>query len=366
MKIESVEIRVCRSSPADDDNSSRLTGSTRPPFIVISLTTDDGLQGNSFGFATLDPFAAGHAMVPVKEFFLGRDPVARERAWLEFRRYDRNWTHSPIYAYGPFDNACWDIVGQQAGLPVHRLLGGTRDRIRTYASSMFLGGVSSYVEQALAVKESGFHGYKIHPPGELAADLDVYRAVREAVGPDFGLMADPVGAYTYGQALRAGRVLEELGYLWLEEPVFDHDWHTQTKLARELDIPIVGTESLAGAHRSTAQYIATSAVDIVRTDVSWRGGITGVMKTATVADAFGMQCELHTCVYHALDIVNLHCAVAVANCEYFELLYPFTGFDFGLKTGITLEGGYAVPPAGPGLGIDYDWDFIDDHTIAVL
>lgn len=366
MKIETIDIRVCKGGQGDAVAASKLPGGARPAFIVVTIGTDEGLTGTSFGFATLDPYAAAHAMAPVKQFFLGRDPVERERAWQDFRRYNRNWTHVPIYAYGPFDNACWDIVGQMARLPLHRLLGGARDRLPTYVSSMFLADASAYVEQALEVKAAGFRGYKVHPPGVLDVDLDVYRAVREAVGPDFTLMSDPVGAYNYGQALRAGRVLEELDYRWLEEPVYDHDWKTQAKLARDLDIPIVGTETLPGAHQSTAQYIAGNVVDIVRTDVSWRGGVSGVIKVASLADAFGMQCELHTCVYHALDLINLHCAVAVSNCEFFELLYPFTDFDFGLKTGITLEDGYAVPPSGPGLGIDYDWNFIDDQTVAVL
>lgn len=368
MRIASIEIRACRGEAGGDPrDASELRGGTRPPFLVLTLTTDNGVTGTSFGFATLEPLSGAHALLPLKRFFLGRDPVRREQAWQEFRRFDRSWTHAPIYAYGPFDNACWDIVGKLAGLPVHRLLGGARDRVPTYVSSMFLpGGVGAYVAQALDAKQAGFHGYKIHPPGDADGDIELYHAVREAVGPEFALMADPVGAYTYDEALRVGRALERLDYRWFEEPVHDDDWTSQAKLTQRLDIPIAGTETLPGAHRGTSQAIAGRAVDIVRTDVSWRGGISGVMKTAALADAFGMRCELHTCVYHALDLVNLHCAAAVANSRYFELLYPLEDNDFGLTRGIDLRDGYATPPSEPGLGIAYDWDYIEDHTIAVL
>ncbi|MGQ4513144.1 enolase C-terminal domain-like protein [Streptomyces sp. DW26H14] len=367
--IRHIEIRVCRGDSAADDvrASSALPGGSRPPFVVLTLETGDGVTGTSFAFSTFNPRAAGEAMVPVKQFFLGRDVFERERAQYDFRRFDRSWTLSPIYAYGPFDNASWDIIGKKTGRSVSRLLGRARDTVPVYVSSMFLPqGEDAYVAQAREAKAAGFHGYKIHPGGRLDEDLAVYAAVRKEVGPDFALMVDPVGAYTYAEALTAGRALEQLGYRWLEEPVHDVDWLSQQKLTAALDIPIIGTETLAGGHRGTSQAIAQGLVDAVRTDVSWRGGITDVMKTASLADAFGMRCELHTCVYHALDLVNLQCVSALTNCTYLELLYPLTDNDFGLAHGIDIVDGHATVPDAPGLGIAYDWDFIDDRTMAIL
>ncbi|HEY4266640.1 MAG TPA: enolase C-terminal domain-like protein [Galbitalea sp.] len=365
--ITDIQIRVCRGETDGDRDASALRGGTQPPALVVTLTTADGTTGNSFGFSTLNPLAGGEALASVKQFFLGRDVFARVAAQHEFRRYDRHWTLSPLFAYGPFDNASWDAIGKTAGLSVSRLLGRARDTVPVYVSSMFLsGGVEAYVEQALDAKAKGFRGYKIHPAGILGEDLEVYRAVREAVGADFELMADPVGAYTFAEALTAGRELERLGYRWLEEPVFDIDWMSQRKLADALDITILGTETAPEGHRGTSAAIAGGWVDAVRTDVSWRGGITGVMKTAALADAFGMRCELHTCVYHALDLVNLQCASAILNCSFLELLYPLEDNTFGLAKGIEIVGGYATVPDEPGLGIDYDWDAIDDRTIAML
>jgi L-alanine-DL-glutamate epimerase-like enolase superfamily enzyme len=231
---------------------------------------------------------------------------------------------------------------------------------------MFLETPEQYAAQALEVKARGFRGYKVHPPGPMELDLEVYAAVRDAVGPDFPLMADPVATHTFAEAMRVGRFLESLDFLWFEEPVYDYDFESLKKLTRALDIPIAGTETIAGGSHLTAQYIASGAVDIVRTDPSWRGGITSSLKTAHLAEAFGMNCELHTALYHPLELANLHTALAISNTGWFELLYPIEDFDFGLAEPIDIRDGYAYAPEGAGLGAVYDWDAIDDATVELV
>jgi L-alanine-DL-glutamate epimerase-like enolase superfamily enzyme len=332
------------------------------------MTTDTGIEGTSMGFAGRGAKMAGHiAETALKPFFEGRDPLAREKHWQEFQTYDRWWNHVPIYSYGPFDICLWDIAGKAAGQPLYQLLGAYREKVPTYVSSYELETPEEYAEQVMAVKESGWHAYKQHPPGDYDLDREVYRACRNAVGPDFTLMTDPVAAYSYKEALKIGRLLEDLDYHWFEEPLPDENFHGLRKLTDKLDIPICGTEVLAGSHYTTAECISSNVVDIVRTDVSWKGGITPVMKTAHLAESFGVHCELHTAIYHALEIVNLHCCCAMANCEFFELLYPLSYVDFGIENEIHIDDdGYAHPPQTPGHGVEFDWDFIDDCTVEVL
>lgn len=367
-RIVDIEIRACRGPDhlsETDVVTVDLPGGSRPDFTVVSITTEDGIVGHSFGFGALDAKAAAATMSQVKPFFIGRDAFDSNRNLKEFEMFDRRWNHVPIYSYAPFDNACWDIVGKSVDKPVYKLLGAAREEVPLYVSSMFLPGPEDYVKQALEVKARGIRGYKLHPPNK-GVDLDIacYRAVREAVGDDFPLMADPVIMNSYEEALKAGRELERLGYRWLEEPLLDVNFNGLRKLREKLDIPICGTEVIAGAHYSTAYCIKEGIVDIVRTDVSWRGGITPVMKTAHVAEAFGVQCELHTTIYHGLEQVQLHASLAIPNCEFFETLYPFDDFDFGTKTKLNVVNGMVQAPTGAGLGIEYDWDFIDNHTVA--
>jgi L-alanine-DL-glutamate epimerase-like enolase superfamily enzyme len=263
--------------------------------------------------------------------------------------------------------ALWDIAGQAAGLPLYRLLGAYRDRVPIYASLFVLESPDLYAKQALEVKARGWHGYKLHPPGKVDLDLAAYRACREAVGPDFNLMADPVAAYSYEEALRVGRELERLNFYWFEEPLPDVNFHGLRKLTTQLDIPICGTEVLAGSHYTTAGCISGGVVDIVRTDVSWKGGVTPVMKTAHLAESFGVRCELHTTIYHPLEIVNLHCCAAISNCEFIELLYPLASMNIGMKRPIDIDAeGYARPPEAPEIGVEWDWDFIDNCTVKIL
>ncbi len=369
MAISSIEIRVCRNARESmADSEMRIGGKSTFDFLVISMKTSEGIEGNSFGFAGRGAEMAGEiAASALKPFFLGKDPLAREKHWQDFRMYDRWWNHVPIYSYGPFDICLYDIAAKAAGLPLYRLLGSYRDKVPTYASSFVLPTPDDYARQALEVKSLGWHAYKLHPPGKIDFDLQAYRACRDAVGPAFKLMADPVAAYSHEEALRAGRELERLNYYWLEEPLFDVDFHGLRKLTAKLDIPIIGTEVLAGSHYSTAECIATGVVDMVRTDVSWKGGITPVMKTAHLAESFGVKCELHTAIYHPLEVVNLHCCCAISNCEFFELLYPLSYMDFGMKNKLQIDAeGYAHPPQKPGIGVDFDWDFVDSCTVKKL
>ena len=369
MKITDIEIRLCQH---DNEASSRATlntgGHSALEFLVITLHTDEGISGHSFGFAGKGAKMAGHAAATcIKPWLLGKDPWMREAHWQESRKQQRWWNHDPMYTYGPFDIAMWDIAGRQAGQPIYRLLGGYRNKVPTYASSMSLPTPEAYAAEALEVKESGLVGYKLHPQGSFDEDLAAYRACREAVGDDYILMADPVAQYNYDDALRMGRELEKLNYYWFEEPLYDTDLYNLKKLTAKLDIPVVGTEVIAGSHYSIAQCIEQKVVDRVRTDVSWRGGITQVMKAAHLSESFGMQCELHTTIYHPLELANLHCACAMHNTEFFEILWPKKAFNFGLKEELHIDDeGFAHIPDKPGLGIDLDWALIDNATSEIL
>jgi L-alanine-DL-glutamate epimerase-like enolase superfamily enzyme len=366
VRIVDIEIRACRVDRSSVSERSALDGTKVPDVVVITLTTDSGVRGTSFGFGGLDSRNTARAFAQVAPFFLDRDPLAHERNLREFRHFDRRWNLSPIYAYGPFDVACWDIAGQVAGMPVHHILGAAHDRLPVYASSLFFATVDDYVTEARSVRADGFAAYKIHPPGLAALDLEVYRAVRDEVGPDFTLMADPVATHTLDEAVMVGRELEKLGYLWFEEPLDDYDIESLIQLSRELEIPIAGAESIAGGALLTAQYISSGALDIVRADVSWRGGITAALDVARLADDHGIACELHTTIYHPLELANLQCALAIPNTTYFEVLYPLDTYAFGLAEPLDIREGFIYPPSAPGIGAVYDWNAIDAATVEVL
>ena len=369
-QIAEIEVRCCRQKTVQLSAESLRESAEQAglEFLVVTLTTRDGTQASSFGFAGRSARGSGElAIAAMRPFLTGRDYRDREAIWQAFRTEDRWWNLLPIYSYGPFDIALWLLAAQDAGQPLYKFIGACRETVPTYCSSLVLPTVQAYADEAVSVKDQGFKAYKVHPRGQdLTEDIAIHRGVRTAVGPDFTLMSDPVGCFNLEDAIRFGRELERMDYLWLEEPLFDENVHSLRELTRVLDIPIVGTEVIAKHPYSVAEYISTRTVDRVRADVSWTGGITGVLKTATLAEAFGVNCEIHTAILHPLELVNLHCAAAVSNCSYFELLTPLETFAFGLVEPLPIADGIAALPSNPGLGIDLDWNLIDDCTFKIL
>lgn len=315
LEIRDIEIRACCSEARLTEGSLRSDSSGALNFLFLTATTSEGLQASCFGFAGKNALAAGEMIsTSLKPFFIGRSALDREKAWHQFRTADRWWHHLPFWAYGPFDSLCWILSALAANQPLYRYLGGYRDTVPVYLSSLVHDSPQQFAEEALATQNQVFFGYKLHPKGEdLRQDREADALVREATGPDFILMSDPVASMNLEEAIRFGRFLEKLDYHWLEEPLWDEDFHSLRELTRVLEIPVVGCEVLNKHPYSVAECISRRVVDRVRADISWTRGVTGTMKTAGLTEAFGVNCEVHTSIFHGLDLVNLHCIGAMKN-----------------------------------------------------
>lgn len=387
MKITDVEIIVANipqpgvmdESPAKLDASrsrtsmrgrpvgpdiSEYTEIKAPQIVVIVVKTDSGLEGYGFGWGTKGGMRTAHTIAEVfRPELIGNDPLDRERLWHSAHRADRYGGLASFNSYGPLDVALWDIASKSANLPLYKHIGAYRDRIPAYASSPFMQSPEDYASLAIAAKLKGFTAFKLHPPGKPDLDIACCEAVRAAVGPDFVLMSDPVGGnYDHEDAVRVGRALEKLEYLWLEEPLYDHDIHGLERLSRTLDIAICAGEWNSDFF-SKINYLRSGAADIIRADVSWTGGITGSLKSAHIAEGFGVNCEMHMTVLSLMDVANLHVALAIKNCRYLELPFP-DGATFGIKTPLEIDSeGYVQAPSDPGLGVEIDWDVINENTV---
>ena len=187
------------------------------------------------------------------------------------------------------------------------------------------------------------------------------------------LMLDSSWSYSYTEGLRVGQAIQDLGYHWYEDPFPTHDMHNYVRLGRHLSIPLLATEISPGGLAALPPWITSGATDFLRGDVVIKGGITGLMKIAHLAEAFGMNCEVHDS-YNALNnVAGLHVMMAIDNCDWFEVL----AFNRGRRPQPRPPGlrpHRAVPvdpdgdvhaPAGPGLGAGVDWDLINSAVIAV-
>lgn len=365
MKITEIAISVIANPYSEMVTAGVKGGKAAHDIVFIEIKTDEGLTGHAFAWGGRSGQATAHLIGSIiRPLLIGQDPLDRELLWQQVRRMDRWWGFLPIYAHGPIDVALWDLGAKAAGLPLYRFLGAYRTKLPAYASSLILPSADAFVQQAKQYREQGYRAYKIHPWGDPARDVEAYRALRSELGDEMVLMSDPVAGYTQQQALKIGRELERLNYYWFEEPLSDYDLYGYQELCRALEIPIAGVESTPGGLFGTTQYLAQRAVDIVRSDVSWKGGVTGLMKTAALCEAFGVNCEVHTTTNALLDLANLHVSCAIRNCEYFEVLIPQEPFAFGVKNPVKIDAeGYVHVPQGPGLGAEIEFDELENNVI---
>jgi len=342
-------------------------GSTlEQPGFVLTVRTADGTEGHYRGIVFVDPMVTQIRMAA--DSLLGRDPLEREGIWQDL------WTgfrHTDHLGLGPIDVALWDLAGTHYGAPVSELLGGYRGSIPAYASTYFMDehpdGLSSpddVADFARECRDRGYDGFKLHgdPRGDPERDAAACRAAREAV-PGMALMLDPSSEYdTYARALQVGRVLDELDFLWYEDPMAEtgQSLRANRRLAEDLDTPLLGAEHVRTGPFGHADHLVEGACDVVRADVHLDGGITGAMKMARSAEALGSDVE-----FHLGGPATLHCLAAVRNTNYFEhaLLHP-AGLDWMSDQGFSgdvpvVEDGAVEVPDGPGLGVDIDRDFVE-------
>lgn len=272
------------------------------------------------------------------------------------------------------DNCLWDILGKAVGLPVYRILGAYRDRVLAYASSRHHATVEAFVNEVQRCKAEGFRAYKIHPPDakerggrvDYKLDMEVAKAVREAAGDDFLLLMDPVGVYTREEAIKVGRLMDELDYVAYEDPIPTSDIDGLVELCRAVDVPIHIGEFIFSIY-DYPKYIRRGALDVVRLIVDNIGGITGAMKVAHLAECFGMECAPHNWGNAFDHAVHFHCELAMPNNVWFEMTVPQGQGDTPyIKDKIRIAAdGYVYAPTKPGLGYEIDHDVLNRMTTRI-
>ena len=155
-----------------------------------------------------------------------------------------------------------------------------------YASSNHLAAIEDYVPDVLKAKQLGYKGYKIHPGAGQHRDgppiptymghMEMIREIRKAVGDEFVLMHDPVQRYSRFEALTVGRLLDELDYLWFEDPIRTIDQEGLIELGQKLNLPLHVGEFLYSI-ADYAEYIKRDALGAVRLISDNVGAISGSM-----------------------------------------------------------------------------------------
>ena len=336
---------------------------------VLRIFTDEGLEGNCFvgEFRNGGDSLYGPILKVLKEEILGTDPADRELLWSRLRLLSGR-RGMKMTAWAPVDVALWDIAGKASGLPVFKLLGAQRYEVEPYATYPPRHTTSAgYVTESQEISSHGFRAYKIHP-GVMGSKetIEMVGMVRNSVGDDMELMLDPNCGYDFRKAYDIGRALDDNGFYWYEDPVPYYDLDSISQLTERLKVPICMSDQSENQFFQGAQMIRLNSNRLVRGTAA-KLGITGLKKLCSMAEGFGLNCEIGTAGNSLLNIANLHVIYSVTNCAYFEWWQPTEAHRFGLVDDISRNAqGMIEAPTAPGLGYEIDWDFIDSRKVTTL
>ena len=377
MKIASVEVAVLRHELSRPFGFSQWWFTART-CCLVTIATDDGLVGYGECYGPPEPIKAVIDTVYAPLILLGADPLDNEVLWERMYNRMRDYGQKgvAVAAISGVDIALWDLKGKATGLPVCKLLGGAfRDRVQAYATGLYFTEVedqpAALAEEARGYVAQGFRAVKMKLGLGLAADRANIRAVRQAIGPDVTLLADANHAYDAKEAIRVGRVLEEQGAYWFEEPVPPEDLAGYLEVKAALDLAIAGGEAEFTRY-GFRELLGRRAVDIVQPDTCNAGGLTECKRILALALAHGVAYMPHVWGSAVGLAANLHLAATIPDSPpslhprplLFELDRTENLFRDQLAVApIEHRGGVVAVPTGPGLGIEVDPQVVERYRV---
>jgi len=343
----------------------QVTGKNKRKALYLKLQTDEGVAGL---YGPIDNEAGLFVDQFFKRRLIGQDPLAYETIWDAMFRADRHSRGSHyIIGLSAVDNALWDLRGRLFGLPVYRLLGGSRSKVTAYASCLgFSQEPTALQTKVRELKQQGYRhqkwfvrdrGPSFGPEG-VEADVKVVRLAREAAGDDVDLMFDAFWKWDLQYALAWARRAEPYRPRWIEEPFLTADLDTFVEFSRETSIPVATGEHFYG-RRDVHEFLKAGAIMVVQADPEWCGGVSELVKICTLASVHGVNVIPHGhCLHAAMHVVA---SQPVEVCPLVEYLIQKmeTHYDMEKHQPRPVEGVLELPER-PGFGIELDESKIED------
>jgi L-alanine-DL-glutamate epimerase-like enolase superfamily enzyme len=320
--------------------------------VLVSVESDQGVVGEGLVFTfNGQRLAVLEEMVRSFEpLLIGLDPhmsgTFTSRAWADLRNYGS--AGISVMSLAGVECAILDLRAKLLDVNVSRLLGASRTAVPVYHSSELWVTLSIDQLQRAAAEHvrNGYRAMKMRLIGDINKDVERVGAVRQAIGPDIGLLADANQKLNVSQAIRLGRKLEEFNLIWLEEPVAPHDHEGEAEVAAALDTPIASAESVYTS-KGIMEVLQHRSCDVLMPDLLRMGGPTEWLKAAHLAEAFNKPVSNHT--YSEMSLALM---VTVPNgiiMEYMPWVTPI------YRERIELDKlGQAVVPNRPGWGFSFD------------
>ncbi len=333
------------------------------PLILIDLETEEGVPGRAY----LEPYVpkSMRYLVPALHD-LGEMLQGHQLAPAEIYDKARKSLHFVGYsglsmiAVAGLDMAVWDALARSAGVPLCTLLGGTPGPVKAYNSNgLWLKSPQEVAAEAVELKAegngTGFPGLKVRMGREdPAEDVATIAAVRQAVGAETALMVDYNQGLDMAEALHRCRQLDDQGLEWIEEPVVYDNFDGYASLRSDLKTPLMIGENFYGP-REMHQALQAGTCDLVMPDFMRIGGVTGWMRAAGIAGAWGIPMSTHL-----YPEVGAHVMRVTETAHWLEWQ---SWADPILQEPYALADGNLLIPDKPGLGLDWNEDVVSAHLV---
>lgn len=350
------------------DVAGRFADATRTVetlgYAIVRVRTDSGLEGVGFTYHEVGGEALRTMVVrDIAPRLVGADPFGTEVIYRDLVQYLRGVGRKGLAfcALSAVDTALWDLKGKALGLPLYRLLGGDRTAVPVYAS----GGWTSYdddelVDEVVGMVEQGYTQvkFKVGVDGGTNLRRDVRRvtAVRDAIGPEVGIMLDANNCWDAATGVQFANRVRDLDVVWLEEPVPADDLPGLARYKRGTDVPLA-----TGEHEYTKygvrDLLVHEAVDVLQVDGARSGGYTEMLKIAAMAEAWNIRFAPH-----AMEYLHWHLVSAAPSGLVLERLLAFEEITARIFPAAPLPvAGMLHIPDLPGLGLELDLDFVRAH-----
>jgi L-alanine-DL-glutamate epimerase-like enolase superfamily enzyme len=248
----------------------------------------------------------------------------------------------------PFEEAIqvalWDLAAKQVALPLHRLLGSQRERVRVYASGLdFHLSDSEYTEFFGRAASLGYDAFKIkvgHP--DFQRDLHRLELLRQTVGKSALVMIDANEAWGAKEALVKLTAIRDAGFplMWVEDPILRNDFEGLRMLRQGAPWTLINSGEYLDAP-GKRQLMAAGGTDILNV----HGQVTDVMRIGWLAAELGIPVSLGNTFLE----VGVHMACALPEVEWLE--YSFQNFDHLVEEPMDIRDGWITAPDRPGHGL---------------
>jgi L-alanine-DL-glutamate epimerase-like enolase superfamily enzyme len=343
----------------------QVTGKNKRKALYLKMHTSEGVAGL---YGPIDNEAALFIDRFFKRSLIGQDPLAYGAYWDKMFRASRHSRGSHyLIGLSAVDNALWDLRGRLLGLPVYRLLGGSRSKVRAYASCLgFSQEPSALQAKVRELKQQGYRHQKwfvrdrgpSHGPEGVQKDVQVVRLAREAAGDDVDLMFDAFWKWDLQYALAWARRAEQFNPRWIEEPFQTADLDAFIEFSRETSIPVATGEHFYGRW-DVHKFLKADAIMVVQADPEWCGGVSELVKICTLASVHGVNVIPHGHSLHAAMHVVASQPVEVCPLVEYLIRKMSSHYDLEKHHPRPVEGMLDLPER-PGFGIELDESKVED------